>query len=52
MYKVGTKVFDSFEDVIAWAWNEYKIDFCSVQEISEVEKQEACDELLFRINEY
>lgn len=44
MYKVLNHEFATFEEVIAWAWNEHKIDaHCDPQD--EEEKQIACEEL-------
>lgn len=45
-YQVGNEQFVSFDEVVRWAWNEYKIDFPSdADSLDEDEKQLACREL-------
>ena len=50
MYEVDGKTFNSFDDVIAYAWNTYKISYEAEGELNEEEKQAACKELHHHIN--
>jgi len=45
MFKVNDQTFDTFEQVVEWAWETHKIDFESVEELTEEDKQQACVEL-------
>ena len=50
MYQVLSKTFDTFDEVITWAWNEYHIaDFEPAE--TEEEKHVACKELAGFIQE-
>jgi hypothetical protein len=40
-FRVGERVFNSFNEIVDFAWNEFKIDIWDYP-ISESEKQEAC----------
>jgi hypothetical protein len=44
-YKVGNVEFSTFNEVIAWAWNNHKIDFELLEDVTHAQAQEACDEL-------
>ena len=54
MYKIHGITFHDYEQVIDYAWNEYKIacdDDGSGEGLTEVQKQEACAELEQLIDE-
>jgi hypothetical protein len=44
-YKVLGKEFDTYEDVVKWAWNTHKIDEGMDEPTTEEEKQDACNDL-------
>lgn len=44
-YNINGKVFESFEDVVRWAWNEHKLELFGENEMGEIAKQELCKEL-------
>ena len=44
MYCVACRKFDTFQDVVRWAWEEYKINLTYMPK-TEKDKQKACDEL-------
>ena len=44
MYTIFERKFKTFHEVISWAWNEHKIEFCK-DSTSEEDRQEACREL-------
>jgi hypothetical protein len=49
-YKVGAVEFDTFDQVIQWAWDNYKI--CEFPDtITEEQEQRACRELETMIKE-
>jgi len=47
MYTIKGIKFDSFEEVMDWAWNEYKIMYEPVEDrvMTDGQKQDACKEL-------
>jgi hypothetical protein len=46
MYRVGVLEFKTFDDVISYAWNDYKISFEEdLERMTEEMKREACKEL-------
>ena len=46
LYKVGNKEFNTFEEVVTWAWNEYKIEFYDHDnDMGEIDKECACAQL-------
>lgn len=53
MYKVCFKEFMSFDDVVEYAWNEYKIDLSYIDPsiMTEEEKHDACYNLDCMIND-
>ena len=44
-YRVKDTEFDTFEEVILWAWNTHKLDFTFEDKMTEEKKQEACKDL-------
>lgn len=44
-YQVNDKVFETFDEVVTWAWNEHKIDFNSEEDLTVGQKLEACQQL-------
>jgi hypothetical protein len=45
MYKVRTKEFDTFDEVISWAWSELKVSFEGEGNLSEEQRRDACEQL-------
>ena len=49
MYLIGNNIFNSFNDVIDFAWNEYKLDLYE-DNLSIEQQEEAVEELISLIN--
>lgn len=45
MYKVGNTEFATFDDVVSWAWNTYKIEVWFEDDGAEIRRLQACEEL-------